>query len=85
MPEPERFDKPIRDFLTFARVEAGLATATIEAYRRDLGDLCEDLGARGLTAPREVSADDLADHMRWLARERMMQATSVARHLATIR
>ena len=32
-----------------------------------------------------MSADDLADHMRWLARERMMQATSVARHLATIR
>ena len=79
------FEQPVRDFLTFARVEAGLANATIEAYRRDLGDLREDLGARSLIHPQGVTADHLADHLRWLSRERGMQATSDARHLATIR
>ena len=79
------FDQPVRDFLTFARVEAGLADATIQAYRRDLGDLQEHLADRALVDPGAISADDLAEHMRWLARERGMQATSVARHLATIR
>ena len=79
------FDQPVREFLTFARVEAGLANATIEAYRRDLGDLQEDLADRNLLDIRSITADHLADHMRWLSREREMQATSVARHLATIR
>ncbi|MEE2681488.1 MAG: tyrosine recombinase [Planctomycetota bacterium] len=79
------FDQPVRDFLTFARVEVGLADATIQAYRRDLADLREHLADRDLRDPGSVTADDLADHMRWLSREREMQATSVARHLATIR
>jgi integrase/recombinase XerD len=79
------FDQPVREFLTFARVEAGLADATIEAYRRDLGDLQGNLVDRNLLDPAQITADDLAEHMRWLSRERGMQATSVARHLATIR
>ena len=79
------FDQPVREFLTFARVEAGLADATIEAYRRDLGDLQGNLADRDLLDPVQITADDLAEHMRWLSRERGMQATSVARHLATIR
>ena len=85
MVSQKTFEQPVRDFLTFARVEAGLATATIEAYRRDLDDLREEFAGRGLTDPREVSADHLAEHLRWLSRERELQATSVARHLATIR
>ena len=79
------FDQPVRDFLAFARVEAGLSPATLEAYARDLSDLVRDLLARGLTDPSAVEADDLAEHLRSLARVRGMQPTSIARHLATIR
>ena len=33
------FAQPVRDFLAFLRIEAGLAPATLEAYGRDLRDL----------------------------------------------
>ena len=83
MPEPERFDKPIRDFLTFARVEAVLATATIEAYRRDLGDLCEDWAPEGSRPPGGVRRR-LADHA--MAGPRTHDAGDLRRPaLATIR
>ncbi|MCH2143617.1 MAG: tyrosine recombinase [Phycisphaerales bacterium] len=79
------FDQPVRDFLAFARVEAGLSSATLEAYARDLSDLIRDLQVRGLTDPAAVQPDDLAEHLRDLARVRGMQPSSIARHLATIR
>lgn len=79
------FEQPVRDFLAFARVEAGLSPATLEAYARDLADLTSDLEARGVMEPAAVSAEDLATHLRNLARERGMQPSSVARHLATIK
>ena len=85
MDSPPTFERPLRDFLAFARVEAGLATSTLEAYARDLNDLTTELEARGVIAPSEVSVEDLATHLRWLSRDRELQASSVARHLATIR
>lgn len=79
------FDQPVRDFLAFAKVEAGLAAATLEAYARDLDDLRRDLSANGLVRPQEVGPDDIACHLRRLSSERDMQPSSIARHLATIR
>ena len=83
MAASSNFDPPVRDFLAFARVEAGLAAATLEAYARDLADLVRDLEARGITDPATVQAEDLAEHLRSLSRARGMQPTSIARHLAT--
>ncbi len=85
MASAHTFERSIREFLAFARVEAGLATSTLEAYARDLNDLTDDLARRGLTSPPEISVEDLAGHLRWLSREKELQASSVARHLATIR
>ena len=85
MAAPSSFDQPVRDFLAFARVEAGLASATIEAYTRDLNDMVRDLAAAGITEPEAVDAEDLASHLRSLARDRDMQPSSIARHLATLR
>ena len=85
MAASSNFDPPVRDFLAFARVEAGLAAATLEAYARDLADLVRDLEARGITDPATVQAEDLAEHLRSLSRVRGMQPTSIARHLATLR
>lgn len=74
-----------REFLGFLKVEAGLRPATREAYRRDLVDLFVDLVDAGRLAPAAVSSDDLRAHLRRLGRERGLEASSIARHLATIR
>ncbi len=85
MDQPCPFDQPVREFLTYLRVEAGLASATLEAYGRDLDDLRRDLRARRIRSPQQIKPDHLAEHLRGLHRKRRLQPTSIARHLATIR
>jgi integrase/recombinase XerD len=79
------FAPTFREFLGYLRVEAGLAAATLEAYTRDLRQLAEDLVPRGVTSPDLVTMQLLSEHLQRLHRERGMEPTSVARHLATIR
>ncbi|MHC5024832.1 MAG: tyrosine-type recombinase/integrase, partial [Planctomycetota bacterium] len=85
MASPSRFARPVRDFLTYLRVEAGLAPATLQAYGHDLDVLREDLHAAGVPAPEQVLPAHLAAHVRHLHRNRGLQPSSIARHLATIR
>ncbi len=85
MEQPCPFDGPVREFLTYLRVEAGLASATLEAYGRDLDDLRRDLRACRIGSPQQIKPDHLAEHLRGLHRKRRLQPTSIARHLATIR
>jgi integrase/recombinase XerD len=79
------FVRAAREYLAFLKVEAGLSAATLSAYRRDLRDLFVDLVEGGRTAPSEVSTDDLRAHLRRLGRERGLEPSSIARHLASIR
>ncbi len=79
------YARPVREFLTYLRVEAGLARATLEAYGRDLRDLTSFLLDRGVTDVAHVTARHLAEHMQQLHRERAMQPSSIVRHLATWR
>jgi len=79
------FDAPVRDFLAYLRVEAGLATATLQAYQGDLRDLTVFLRVAGVHDPASVTPHHLSDHVRYLSRERAMESTSIARHLATLR
>lgn len=79
------FDRPVRDFLTWIRIEAGLAAATIEAYGRDLRELVAHLRGLGIESPAEVEPNQLADHLRSLSRDRGLEPTSITRHLATMR
>ncbi len=79
------FAQPVRDFLTWLRVEGGLSSATLDAYGRDLHDLVEDLQQHGVTCPNAVGPRDLAAHVQSLHRERGLQPSSIARHLSTIR
>ncbi|UCD76461.1 MAG: site-specific tyrosine recombinase XerD [Phycisphaerales bacterium] len=79
------FARQAREFLTYLKVEAGLAPATIEAYGRDLSDLQEHLESGGIHDAAEVSPQDLADHLRDLHTSRDMQPSSIARHLAALR
>lgn len=82
---PSTFAGPVREFLTYLRVEAGLSPATIGAYGRDLRDLAIELDQRGIASVDAVQAHDLAEHLRGLHRERAMQPASIARHLASLR
>jgi integrase/recombinase XerD len=79
------FAQPVHDFLTYLRVEAGLALATLDAYGRDLRDLVDQLTAERVPDPGAVTAEHLVGHVRSLHRTRGLQSSSIARHLATIR
>ena len=80
------FDRPVRDFLTYVRIEAGLAPATLEAYARDLGDLDRHPSSpTGSTRSTPSAPNDVADHLRGLSRDRGLEPTSITRHLATAR
>ncbi|MDP6541468.1 MAG: tyrosine recombinase [Phycisphaerales bacterium] len=79
------YDQQVRDFITYLRVEAGLSAATLEAYRRDLNQLRDDLVSLGVGCASEISPAHLADHIRRLHRNNGLQPSSVARHLSTIR
>jgi integrase/recombinase XerD len=82
---PSRFEPPVREFLAYLRIEAGLSPATLAAYGADLRDLVADLEDRGATDPSAVTPQELFEHVRWLRRERGLDPRSIARHLATIR
>ncbi len=75
----------IRDFLTFIRVECGLAANTLTAYSADLRDLEQDLTALQRPSLATVEPQDLATHIRNLKTERGLSTSSVCRHLATTR
>lgn len=85
MDTPSPFDQPVRDFLTYLRVEAGLAPATIEAYTRDLADLARDLSEHGVFSVEHVGGLVLVEHLKRLRTLRKLASSSIARHLATIR
>ncbi|MBU6209607.1 MAG: tyrosine recombinase, partial [Planctomycetes bacterium] len=75
----------VREFLAFCRIEAGLAKATIEAYARDLRDLWQFLGGKGIADAGAVTMAHVTEHIQHLSRERGMEPTSIARHLAALR
>ena len=66
-------------------MEAGLAPATLEAYSRDLRDLFGHLRQRKISDLKRLRPNDLAEHTRYLHRERKLDPASIARHLATLR
>ena len=85
MPTVTSFAGPVGEFLTWLRVEAGLAPATLEAYGRDLRDMVDDLREQGVPGVDATLPEHPADHLRRLHATRRLQASSIARHLATLR
>lgn len=82
---PPEFARLLRAFLTYVRVECGLSANTAAAYQRDCEDLFFSLRASGRTELAQVTARDLSDHLAALRSSKGMAASSVVRHLATIR
>src|SRR2546425_6441820 len=73
----------ISSFLTHVKVEKGLASNTLAAYRRDLAKFNAFAQKRKLSLAA-VSRDDLVDFLAGLYRQRL-ESKSVARHLVSLR
>lgn len=82
---PPAFDRARARFLTFLRVEAGLAANTLVAYGWDIHLLLSDLAAAGLSDLQSTTPRLVAEHLASLKRVRGLQGSSVTRHLAAIR
>ena len=84
-PKPvSRFEGPVREFLTYIRIECGFSSATIAAYGGDLRDLWVWMVERKFRAWSELTADEIAEHLKSLEK-RGMATSTIARHVATIR
>ncbi|MSR18769.1 MAG: tyrosine recombinase [Phycisphaerales bacterium] len=79
------FAQQVREFLGHCRIECGLSPATIEAYGRDLSMLGRWLSEQGVTSLPAIKMAHIAEHIRWLSRDRRMEPSSIARHLASMR
>src|SRR6266481_1537127 len=73
----------ISSFLTHVRVEKGLSSNTVSAYRRDLVKFDEFARKRKLSL-EAVSRDDLVDFLAGLYRQKL-ESKTVARELVTLR
>ncbi len=74
-----------KDFLIYIRVECGLSSNTIEGYGRDVRDLIKYLVKCGVSTLDEITQRTLVDYVRVLSSERNLSASSVTRHISTIR
>jgi len=82
---PDHFTKHISHFLGFLRVECGLSTNTLEAYERDLYDLLIDMHQQSVAALPDITPRQLSTHIGELKSKRLMEGSSVIRHLAAIK
>src|SRR5260370_36826339 len=73
----------ITSFLTHVRVEKGLSSNTVSAYRRDLLKF-DDFARKRRRTLEAVSRDDLVDFLAGLYRQKL-ESKTVARRLVTLR
>jgi integrase/recombinase XerD len=73
----------IRSFLNYLRVEKGLSTNTLHAYRRDMEKFAAFAAKQKLTV-NQIDRGHVVDFLRTLYL-RKLDSRSVARHLVTIR
>lgn len=62
-----------------------MSPATIQSYGRDLRDFLTDVAAAGVIEVAAIRDEHLHQHVMSLRSARKMEASSVARHLATLR
>ncbi|MBU3698557.1 MAG: site-specific tyrosine recombinase XerD [Candidatus Kapabacteria bacterium] len=81
---PTAFERDIRQFIHYARLERGLATTTVEAYRHDVTQYARYLHEQGLGSYSEANLVNARGFFEQLA-TLGLSATSRARYLASIR
>ena len=77
-------ESTIHTFLSYVRVERGLAQNTILAYGRDLRKFAEFLRKRKKHKVEEVTREDVVDFLSSLYKEKL-DSRSVARYLVSLR
>lgn len=82
---PLAFQEAHAKFVTFLRVECGLAKASVEAYSWDILLLLDDLAGNGHATMGGLHGRDTSAHLARLKTTRFMAGSSVVRHLASIR
>lgn len=80
----ETFEQPVRDFISFCRIECGFAPATLSAYAADLRDLWIWLRSLHARSWNDLTFDRITQYLRDLDK-RGLAVSSIARHVATIR
>jgi integrase/recombinase XerD len=73
----------ISSFMTYVKVEKGLSSNTVSAYKRDLVKF-DDFAQKRKLSLESVSRDDLVDFLAGLYRLNL-ESRTVARHLVTLR
>ena len=73
----------IRSFLSYLRVEKGVSSNTLDAYRRDIEKFSGFAATKHL-ALEKIQRDDIVEFLRYLY-GRKLDSRSVARHLVTLR
>ncbi len=90
-PEPDRLGALLAEYDTWLRVERGLASNSLAAYRRDLRRYARFLRGRGAADLEQVDEAMVASYVRTLERERddegarKFAPASIARALAAVR
>jgi integrase/recombinase XerC len=79
-----RLDAAVDDYLGHVRHERGYSEHTIDAYASDLADLSRFADERGLGSVADLDLDLLRDWL-WVATERGLARTTVARRAASAR
>ncbi len=74
----------VDSFLSWARVERGLADNSIEAYGRDLGSFAAFLGKHGVEDVEDVRNTHALQHLMEMSKQKLA-VRSQARHLVAIR
>ncbi len=77
-------DTVLEEYLTSLRIEGGLSSNTLAAYRRDLRKLRDFLAAKEKSNFLDVSKETFQEFLRYL-REQRLAASSVSRCLAAVR
>lgn len=80
-PQPD-LPPEVKTFITWLVVECGFAKNTVAAYTADLRDLIADTKSTNLPA---LTPRDLSDHLARLKTDRGHSASTVTRHLATLK
>jgi integrase/recombinase XerD len=81
---PTAFERDIRQFTHYARLERGLAATTVEAYRHDVTQYARHLHEAGLSSFSEASLSTVRGFFEHLA-TLGLSTTSRARYLASVR
>jgi integrase/recombinase XerD len=72
------------EFIRYLQVERRLSSASVDAYRRDIGRYLRFLTSRALTSPEGISPDLVTEHLMRLRRQGLAPS-SASRHLSAIR